>query len=109
MDTAAFQSVLDEIKTLEIQNGIDMNELINVSDGLRQVLVWMIRTNGFQASELEGFLEQDAAGVQKLLDALADKNMVEEMRATQKFYAQVVSSRVARKYRVSPDIWKAFD
>jgi hypothetical protein len=109
MDAAAFQILLDEIQALDAQQGIDMNELINVSDGLRQVLVWMIRTNGFQASDLEGFLEQEPSGVQKLLDGLAEKNMVEEMKATQTYYAQVASSRVARKYRVSPDIWKAFD
>lgn len=109
MDTATFESILDEIQALEAQTGIDMNELINVSDGLRQVLVWMIRTNGFQLGDLEEFLEQSPPQVQRLLDGLTAKNMVEEMKAEHKYFAQVVSSRVERKYRIAPDFWKAFD
>ncbi len=112
MDAPTFQKLLDEVQTLDVQNGIDMNELINVSDELRQVLVWMIRTNGFLEKELEEFVGLGQAEVQKLLDCLASKSMVEEVKQSQqsrKFYAQVTSSRVARKYRVAPDIWKAFD
>jgi predicted transcriptional regulator len=109
MDDPTFQRLLAEIDTLDTPKGLDMNELLNISDDLRSILVWMVRQHGFQTEDLAAQLGRETESAQKLLERLAGKAMVEEVEDTQLYYVQVASSRSARKYRVSEEVWKVFD
>lgn len=110
MDKPTFQNLLKEVAALEIRSGgVDMNELLNISEQLRDILVWMIRKHGFQIEELGAYLDCDVATAQRLLEALTGKLLVEEVSETQMYVVQVASSRSGRKYRVSDDVWKVFD
>jgi len=109
MDENNPEQLLAEIQTLHATGGVDINELLNVSDELRQVFLWMIRQNGFQSEEMETYLGVDAAGVRDLLEVLVAKGLVEEISTTQRFYANLGNIRSNRKYRVSSDLWKALE
>ncbi len=109
MDSTIFKRLLNEIEELQVNDGMDMNELLDVSDELRQVLVWMVRKNGFQEQDLGGHLNLDTQETETLLDALQNKGLVEEQAETQRFQVHVKTTRLARKYQVPKDVWKVFD
>ncbi len=109
MDDKTFKKLLVEVRQLDMRDGIDMNDLLNISDELSHALTWMIRNSGFQAPDLGQYLGGDERQAQQLLDALNEKNMVEEVKATQRFYPQMAQARSGRKYRVARDVWKALE
>lgn len=109
MDDKNSQQLLEELQTLNSIGGVNMNDLLNVSDELRQVFVWMIRQNGFQAEDMETYLGLEDAHVRELLEILVEKGLVEEVSTTQRFYANISPTRAGRKYRVSNDLWKALE
>lgn len=109
MDDQAFQCLLAEVDAMESSHGIDMNQLLNLPPALSQLLSWMVRQRGFQAEDVTDFLSCEPAATPTLLERLISKALIEEIKDTQMYQAQVVSSRAARKYRVSDDVWKVFD
>ena len=109
MDENNPEQLLAEIQTLHATGGVDMNELLTVSDELRQVFLWMIRQNGFQSEDMESYLGVDADGVHDILEVLVKKGLVEEISTTQRFYANLGTMRSNRKYRISGDLWKALE
>lgn len=109
MDDKTFKKLLAEIGGLEMRDGIDLNKLLDISDELSQVLAWMIRNSGFQAPDLGKHLGGDEHQAQQILDALAARAMVEEVKTTQRFYPQMAQTHSSRKYRVSRDVWKALE
>ncbi|MFM8320728.1 MAG: hypothetical protein ACKOC5_07410 [Chloroflexota bacterium] len=109
MDTKTFQQLQVEVDAIEAISGVDMNELLNISEELRALLVWMIRRNGFTLEDLAEYMSCETSMAQALLERLARKLLVEEMQDTQTFIVHVASSRTGRKYRVSDDVWKVFD
>jgi hypothetical protein len=109
MDDKAFKKVLAEVGQLDRREGIDLNDLLDISENLRQVLIWMIRNIGFQASDLGQYLGGNDTQAEQLLAALSDKGMIEEVKSTQRFYPQMAQARSGRKYRVSRDVWKALE
>jgi hypothetical protein len=109
MDDQAFQYLLTEVDAMESSHGIDMNQLLNLSTELSQLLSWMVRQRGFQAEDVSGFLSCDPADTQILLERLISKSLVEEVKDTQMYQVQVAPSRASRKYRASNDVWKVFD
>jgi hypothetical protein len=109
MDMNNSEQLLEEIQTLHATGGVDMNELLNVSDELRRVFLWMIRQNGFQSEDMGSYLGVDADKVHDLLEVLVAKGLVEEISTTQRFYANLGTMRSNRKYRVSSDLWKALE
>lgn len=109
MDDNNFHGLLEEIDSLRISGGVDMNELLNISDTLRELLVWMLRRNGFAVEELSAYLSCEPAVAQQLIEVMSSKLLVEEVLETQTFRLHMASSRAARKYRVSDDVWRALD
>jgi|GEM_PF-3248416 len=109
MDKKAMESMLLELEALQISGGMDMNELLDVSDDLRKLLVWMVRKNGFQVNELKKYLRRKPEDIEKLLDALEQKGLVEERAETQRYQVNVKTTRLSRKYQVPKDVWKVFD
>lgn len=109
MEDQALHRILTEIEALEASNGVDMNELLVVSDELRSLLVWMVRQHGFQPEDLAAFLTSSPEAARRLLECMAAKSLVEEVQDTQVYHLQVASSRSSRKYRVSEEVWKTFD
>ena len=109
MKRKVLDSLLNEIAALQVSGGMDMNELLDVSDELRRVLIWMVRKNGFQEQDLEGHLRLNANETERLLDALENKGLVEEQPETQRFQVHVKTTRLSRKYQVPKDVWKVFD
>ena len=109
MEEPLIQRLLKEVNALEIHGGIDMNELLNISEELRQLLVWMIRRKGFHPKELEQYLSCDEAGAQEILELLAKKALIEEVADSQTYYVQMAGTRSGRKYRIAQDIWKVID
>lgn len=109
MDNQTFDHLLAEIEALEAVDGVDMNALLTVSDALRSLLVWMVRQPGFQPEDLAAFLDCDPGAARQLLERMVTKTLVEEVQDTQVYHLQMASSRSARKYRVSDEVWKTFD
>jgi hypothetical protein len=109
MDNKTLKKLLAEIDQLDMRDGIDLNKLLDISDELSQVLTWMIRNSGFQAPDLGKYLGADERQAQRILDALDAKDMVEEVKSTQRFYPQLAQTQASRKYRVSRDVWKALE
>jgi DNA-binding MarR family transcriptional regulator len=109
MSASQSQRLLKEIQDMDTTKGVDMNEMLFISDELRQLLVWMIRTNGFQAQELQDKLAIDYSDAVQMLDAMRAKGLLEEIRTTQRFQVNIATTRSGRKYQVPKDVWKVFD
>lgn len=109
MDGTVLERLLNEIEALQVSGGMDMNELLDISDELRQVLIWMVRKHGFQVQELAEHLSMNATELEALLDAMQNKGLVEEQAETQRFQVHVKTTRLSRKYQVPKDVWKVFD
>lgn len=110
-DIPLIQRLLNEVDALEVHGGIDMNELLNISDELRQLLVWMIRCNGFHPKDIEENLSCTEAEALEILELLGRKALITEEAAddTQVYYVQMAGTRSGRKFRVAQDIWKVID
>ncbi len=109
MEDQALHRMLAEVEALEVSNGVDMNELLTVSDELRSLLVWMVRRHGFQPEDLAAFLTCSPEAARLLLERMTTRSLVEEVEDTQVYHLQMASSRSSRKYRVSEEVWKTFD
>jgi hypothetical protein len=109
MDTPSYEKLLQEIQVIDPGPGLDMNDMLNLSDPLRQLLVWMIRKNAFQANELGNYLEIEPMAAQEIVDSLKKSGLIEEIDATQRFQLNMASTRSTRKYQVPKDVWKVFD
>lgn len=109
MDGTVLERLLNEIEALQVSGGMDMNELLDISDELRQVLIWMVRKHGFQVQELAEHLSMNTTELEALLDAMQNKGLVEEQAETQRFQVHVKTTRLSRKYQVPKDVWKVFD
>lgn len=109
MDDVAFQNLLEEIRTFEAPQGVDLNELLNISAELRQLLVWMLRAHDFQPGDLQTYLDVNRLACWQVIEAMLARRMLQASEDQRRYHIHVAFVRSSRKHRAPGDIWKVFD
>ena len=107
MDAKSYHSLMLELETLEPKKSLQMSELLDVSDELRQVITWMIRKVQFQDRALAGHLGLKLSEVRKLLILMLYKGLITETEKEDGQYRTKLT--IEPRYRVENDILNLFD
>jgi DNA-binding MarR family transcriptional regulator len=99
---------MNDLDALQIPGGLNMSNLVEFPESLRQLITWMMREGDVEAEELAAYLSLDIDRARQLLDALLGKGLVEEVNELQEERYHVVIT-TARNYRVPKKIWEVFD
>jgi transcription initiation factor IIE alpha subunit len=110
MDKNTLQRIKDGLARVDAREGLDVNELLNLPDDVRQLLTWMVRSKRFMSDDLVEHLGVSSADGRELLALLLRNGFIEISEAEEpKEYRTRVTGTFKHKFKVQSDIWKLLD
>ena len=110
MDDKTYEQIIQNLGSIDASDGLDMSEILSITDDLRQLLTWMIRKNRFDSKEVMAHFSLKKHQVRQLIFTLKTKGFIEETKSDnprqEEFHVNV---KQGRNYRVPTGIWKVFD
>ena len=108
MDQQTLKRILRELEGMESSRGLEMGELLDVSDELRRTLTWMVRKRRFEVKDLAKKIKLDNSAARQLINAMLRKGML-TITDAEDVEQYSTTMRFIPKYRVSEDIWKKLE
>lgn len=110
MDQQTYDEILAGLERVDAKDGVDINELLFLSEDLRKLLTWMVRISRFDSHDLTSHMDLDKATIKELLGVMLRKGLIEITEAEEQVQYQTrVTGSFSRKYRVPSDVWKLLD
>jgi predicted transcriptional regulator len=111
MDPETYHSVRHEVEALQVENGIELSMLINMSDVLSNLFSWMLRVNRFSLEEFSQYITLDINQANNLLQSLKDKGIIQETgQSIQNLYELRTKSKQDKKGKgLSKSIWEKLE
>ena len=110
MDQQTYEKLLADLEEVDARDGLDINDLLFITDDLRKLLTWMVRRSRFDSYDLSSHTELDKSRIRELLAVLLRKGFIEITEAEEQVQYQTrVTGSFSRKYRVPSDVWKLLD
>ncbi len=108
MGKGLFGRLQGELDAREKSPGLSMGDILELEEPLSGLVNWMMRQQQVSLEGIQGFLKQDQATAQKLLQELIDKGFVREIEKGGVTYYRI---RLAPKKagRLSEGLWNALD
>ncbi len=108
MAKGIFNRVQVELDSRDKSPGLNMMDMLEMPDALRDLLQWMMKQDHVPASDIAARLGKDPAGVRTMLEPLIEKGQVVEFEIKSKL-AYRVRLAAKRKRDVPSDIWQALN
>ena len=108
MDQETLNQLLQEVNTMQESGRLEMGELLEASDELRQLLIWMVRQKQFEVADVAEQTGLGSSGSKDLINALLRKGIL-HITDSEKVDKFSTTMRFVPKYKVPEDIWKALE
>ncbi len=103
-----FGRIQDEFKAREKTPGLDMTDILDMPDNLREIINWMLRNTYVDLQQLTARMDNDEQKARDMLNTLLDKGYIREI--DMKGHVQYrVRLKPKRKHNMPSNLWKALD
>ena len=108
MGKGLFGRLQDEVTVREKMPGLDMGNILELPDGTRETIVWMLRETQVDLPQLAVYLGKDEDSARATVNALVAQGYVRMIDIKGQVHYRV-RLKPKRKHNMPPDLWKALE
>lgn len=108
MGKGLFGRLQAEVTVREKHPGLDMGNILDLPDDVREVITWMLRENSVDLAEVAARTGKDEAGARALLDSFVEQGYVREVDIKGKVEYRV-RLKPKRKVNMPSNLWAAIE
>lgn len=108
MGKGLFGRLQTEVTVREKNPGLDMGNILDLPDDLREIITWMLRESHVDLSQMTAHLGKDEAAARAMIDSLLDKGYIREIDMKGQVQYRV-RLKPKRKVNMPSNLWKALE
>jgi Fic family protein len=108
MTKGLFGRIQDEFSAREKTLGLDMTDILELPDNLREVINWMLRETYVDMAQVTAHLGNSEQNARTMIDTLLDKGYIREIDMKGRIQYRV-RLKPKRKHDMPSNLWKALD
>ena len=108
MGKGLFGRLQDEVTVREKSPGLDMSAILELPDGEREIIIWMLRETQVDMTQLTAHTGKDEASARAMIKSMMDKGYVREIDIKGQVQYRV-RLKPKRKHNMPSDLWKALE
>ena len=108
MSKGLFGRLQEEVVAREKTPGLDMTEILDLPDSLREIINWMLRETQVTFAQVVTRMGKDEPTARAMLDNLLDKGYIREIDMKGQVQYRV-RLKPKRKHNIPSNLWKALD
>jgi hypothetical protein len=108
MAKGLFGRLQEEVTVREKNPGLDMGNILDLPDDLREIITWMLRESHVDLPQMTAHLGKDEAAARAMIDSLLEQGYVREIDIKGEVEYRV-RLKPKRKVNMPSNLWKALE